>query len=280
MRTGLILILLAAPLYGQGVVNWSQHTGWSAGGASPWTPANCSNCVSWWDASDAATITESSGSVSQWDDKIGSNDLTNSGDDPNYDSGNDEIEFEASEYLSTSITHASTDHFLACMVATIPSGDGFGYAWAPRPSPDPRGDGGFIAFHLAGTTLRNGQGFSNRASVGSSAAMNSMKVLCSASDGGNAELWYDGTEGTSTGTITATANTGVSFGVGLGSPFSLDAALTIVIKEAIYVVGYDFSDAERQCIEGYLAHQHGLEAGLPGGHPFASAAPTTSDTCP
>jgi hypothetical protein len=41
-----------------------------------WTPA-LTDTIGWWDSSDAATITESSGSVSQWDDKSGNGfDLT------------------------------------------------------------------------------------------------------------------------------------------------------------------------------------------------------------
>ena len=43
--------------------------------ATPWTPADVTN-YAWWDASDASTITESGGVVSQWDDKSNSNDAT------------------------------------------------------------------------------------------------------------------------------------------------------------------------------------------------------------
>lgn len=37
----------------------------------PWTPANISGLAAWYDAQDADTITESLGSISQWDDKSG-----------------------------------------------------------------------------------------------------------------------------------------------------------------------------------------------------------------
>lgn len=36
-----------------------------------WTPANAANLIAWYDASDADTITESGGNVSQWRDKSG-----------------------------------------------------------------------------------------------------------------------------------------------------------------------------------------------------------------
>lgn len=41
------------------------------GGAAAWTPASLPSLVAWYDASDTATITESGGSVSQWNDKSG-----------------------------------------------------------------------------------------------------------------------------------------------------------------------------------------------------------------
>lgn len=44
---------------------------WRAGGDEAWSPLDLDDLVAWWDASDLATITESGGSVSQWDDKSG-----------------------------------------------------------------------------------------------------------------------------------------------------------------------------------------------------------------
>lgn len=43
----------------------------STGGGGPFTPASLPGLAGWWDASDAATITLSSGKVSLWDDKSG-----------------------------------------------------------------------------------------------------------------------------------------------------------------------------------------------------------------
>lgn len=47
-----------------------------------WTPADLASLVAWYDASDTATITQSSGAVSQWDDK------DNSGNDQTQATGN------------------------------------------------------------------------------------------------------------------------------------------------------------------------------------------------
>lgn len=48
----------------------------TAAAVASWSPAQLTNPVSWYDASDTATITASSNAVSQWNDKIGTNHLT------------------------------------------------------------------------------------------------------------------------------------------------------------------------------------------------------------
>ena len=40
------------------------------------------------------------------------------------------------------------------------------------------------------------------------------------------------------------------------------------------------SPEDRQKLEGYLAWKWGTQAALPGGHPYKSAAPESSDTTP
>jgi hypothetical protein len=48
-------------------------------GASAFLPSDLPGITAWWDASDATTITSSSGSVTGWDDKSGSNHLIQAG---------------------------------------------------------------------------------------------------------------------------------------------------------------------------------------------------------
>jgi hypothetical protein len=43
----------------------------AAGGAAPFDPLSISGCVGWFDASDAATISDTAGAVNQWSDKSG-----------------------------------------------------------------------------------------------------------------------------------------------------------------------------------------------------------------
>jgi len=48
-----------------------RHHVYGGGGVTPFSPLDVSGLVLWLDASDAATITQSSGAVSQWNDKSG-----------------------------------------------------------------------------------------------------------------------------------------------------------------------------------------------------------------
>jgi hypothetical protein len=79
----------------------------------------------------------------------------------------------------------------------------------------------------------------------------------------------DGGSLTSTGTTLPSASAGPTmFGCYLGAPPSQGFG---IVKEIIFVP-YNL-ESERQRIEGYLAWKWGLDALLPGGHPYKSAPP-------
>jgi hypothetical protein len=50
--------------------------------------------------------------------------------------------------------------------------------------------------------------------------------------------------------------------------------IEFLLAEMIMVTGSSFSDADRQRVEGYLAHKWGLTADLASNHPYKSSAPT------
>ena len=50
--------------------------------------------------------------------------------------------------------------------------------------------------------------------------------------------------------------------------------IEFLLAEMIMVTGSGFSDADRQRVEGYLAHKWGLTGDLGAGHPYKSSAPT------
>jgi len=50
--------------------------------------------------------------------------------------------------------------------------------------------------------------------------------------------------------------------------------IEFLLAEMIMITGSSFSDADRQRVEGYLAHKWGLTADLASNHPYKSSAPT------
>ena len=77
------------------------------GGGGAWSPSDLgADLLAWYDASDAGTVTESAGSVSQWDDKSGNNRHVSQGsgaNQPTYN-GTNEVDFDSdsSQYLFNS----------------------------------------------------------------------------------------------------------------------------------------------------------------------------------
>ena len=253
---------------------------------SPWTPRLSSNCTAWYDPSDDATITESSGDISAVADKCDDAGKSHTafnltaGGTPFHDAANDEIDIASGEYLTVTPTHSSTNHVLACGVFNIssPMSNNWGVIWGPASTTDPRNAGKFgpLLAWSSLTTIRNIEGYSPYATTGASAALGSLKVICSANDGGNGEIWIDGALTGESGTIGSDSNIAISFGhAGISTLWNI----AFSFGNIAYFVGYDFSDDERQCVEGFLAHSAGLEGNLAMGHPYIASEPTTASTC-
>ena len=82
-------------------------------------------------------------------------------------------------------------------------------------------------------------------------------------------VWRNGSlEGTTNGIAAPDAS---NLGYTLGSQASPNRKSNITMTEFILV---ETIGSNRQLIEGYLAWKWGLQASLPVGHPYKSAAPT------
>lgn len=88
--------------------------------------------------------------------------------------------------------------------------------------------------------------------------------------GGVLTQWQNGTQ-TATGTRAATWASIGEFTIGKFLRYSTQLGRSGSVKELIVC-----SPADRVVMEGYLAWKHGLQASLPSGHTYESAAPTTS----
>ena len=88
-------------------------------------------------------------------------------------------------------------------------------------------------------------------------------------------MWLNGTYGDSeTVGTTVHTNSGPVIGAQLNGS---DVAVTEFegkISEVLVVAHYP-NEIEREKIEGYLAHKHGLTGNLPSAHPYKTNAPTS-----
>jgi hypothetical protein len=246
------------------------------GGAALWTPADITTAL-WLDAADASTITESSGAVSQWNDKSGNARhvaQSTEGNRPTFDAGSlnalDTILFTQTSTDSANIkelrnssayTAARGSVFLVIRPGSSQQLNGSvfcsrqqgleGFRAAPSPN-----DQNTVTTNIAGSTGRiNGTPVANFAPGGSfHTYLANEALLLGAVYPAAASisfLWASGRDPE----------------VAPSRGFNGNVAEIVVMTE----IGVT---ATHQRIEGYLAHKWGLTANLPNDHPYKTAAPT------
>jgi hypothetical protein len=267
----------------------------------PWTPAAIATAL-WLDAADASTITTSGSDVTQVNDKSGNsrNFTSASGARPSTGgttlNGKNVLTFDA-DYL-TSSSAASTWNFLHQSGGSEVIG-----VWKAGNVSDPNTLYAFWG-NNAGTVLNQGiysrwddraaNGF-NDALVAAAGALfdpiidvsannvhaaNTATILGtslnlnSATAANRMRHVVNGTVLAGNNTNTSNPLTGsASFALQIGAAGNNIWPLTGYIAEFI-VSASQLSTANRQLIEGYLAHKWGLAANLPNDHPYKNAAPT------
>jgi len=245
----------------------------SSAASELWTPAEITTAL-WLDADDSATITESSGSVSQWDDKSGnSNDVSqgSASERPqilsSHVNGLDVISFDGTEGLEGSSLSGYGSKLTLFFAGELnSSGDRI-------VSDDITGTQGYFIWYQERLAINDGAGHETH-SV--SIPVNSPVVVVVVIDLTTSDLIVDidGTASTNmlsglTGTISTPNSAGLGiFSSGNGAQQSTGECYEIgVIHDAL-------STDDRANLIGYLAHKWGLTANLPGGHPYKTSAPT------
>lgn len=253
----------------------------SSGG--DWTPADdlSSALGLWFDAQDAATITQSAGNVSQWSDKSGANrhavQATGAA-QPAYQATG----FDGSHpCLSFDYTNAQ---FL-----TPPDVSGAGWTAAEifyvgRRGADPPPAGAATGTFFGTGPAGDGEhepwldsviyifGFTNwaqRKTVGNpTQSLANSRILHIRSAPDDWAYSIDGTDVFTTASNTVSFDNPIYIGRSGNAIYSLDGKIgeLIVFNRAL-------TTDERQKVEGYLAWRWGLQVNLPGGHPYLSAAP-------
>jgi len=234
-----------------------------------WSPAEITTEL-WLDASDYSTITESGGSVDQWDDKSGNDRHVSQGTNPKkptysatgFDGGTKpSIAFDGGDTLNrSSITGTAAGEWSVFAVIDDQSVDGYDYLFTTFGTTEQR-------FMLGtGGPQYNNQADGN-ADAGATFVAGEQQVAYEATT--DARVWRDGTQIAGAAyTYTATdANGNWAVGSRGGSDYMVGD-----ICELIFLPGKATAET-RQRIEGYLAWKWGLEADLPSGHPYETFAP-------
>lgn len=240
----------------------------TVGGASFWTPDTLAADLDiWFDAADAATITQAGGAVSQWDDKSGNDrhaTQTTAAYQPQYSatglSGQPALLFDSSALQASISTQDNVDFSLAIVFDAAVNTGSSGLAVQTSRN---------TLFQGAGGDWRSFTGAVNL-SVGANGAW---LYLLSIDYGATSRLRRAGAS-TSTPTIAGTTQTGSLMLIGSAAVPPTTSLTGDVPVAEIILFNRALTLAECETVEGYLAHKWDFADQLPGGHPYKAAAPT------
>jgi len=275
---------------GSSILSPSGKAGVSSLPAPAWTPDQLTSLEAWYDADDATTITESSGSVSQWDDKSGNagHATQSSGtlqptlvaaelnglDVLRFDGSNDTLDLDSSLDLIRNVGDVSVFYVSKISASAADLTYHSVFACTTSDVAKARLLAGTYGkdYTLAGRRL-DSDGFSPHTNhVDRSGDW----VICEADFGYSAatrDLYIDAENVLADTAVQGTGNTSDT-----DSTYANIGSLNVNnywygdIAEIAVVIG-GITETERDKMEGYLAHKWGLEANLPGGHPYKSSAP-------
>ena len=258
-----------------------------------WTPSELTDLQLWLDAADATTITESSGLVTQWDDKSGNgNHMSNTGVvnvSPRYSTTGfnnmPTLEFGFDDYLgksSPSGLDSQGDFFYASVFQFSSSTAQWRMIMGGRAAFNSFGSSGMPLLQQMKNANQIGMHDTDKADVrikvdvtnitqGHVATMG--RTGGTSGNGGTVTVTASGASGSYLTTGTQSWNSGANsvFQIG-GRQQNATSWLFGSISECI-AMQRNATTEERQKVEGYLAHKWGLTANLPAGHPYKNVAP-------
>jgi hypothetical protein len=231
-----------------------------------YTPAELgADLALWLDADDADTFTLNGSTVSQWDDKSGNGNHVSNGvaaDQPVYEAtgfnGLPTVNWTAINHaLRTSMSLPVTDLNLFFVAdPNLPTQTSY-----------------ILDIENARRIFAtNGPIYSGSWNPASNPITGAGQRIYGFTTGPTNQIVYE--NGTAVSTITPIPAAVVSGVVALGNRFvSNSNGMNGKMSEVVMVSSTMTSD-DRQKLEGYLAHKWGLEANLPGGHPYKTNPPT------
>jgi hypothetical protein len=259
-----------------------------------WTPAYISTAL-WLDAADTSTITQSLGTVSQWNDKSGNNyhlSQATAALQPQYEAAGMNGKPALNNLDGRLLQRGATPMFrnvdgatiVAVYRATFPLAggaaangmlvavNGGAITGATRLSLTTTG-----ARHSFGGRRLDADGYTVVTSPTSLTADPTIWMGNADFANAQANTWLNGTADIAGAAFQAAGNTSDtnSFGIGLFNRFSggLDTYDNTHVSEVL-LINATLSSDDRQKLEGYLAHKWGLTAELPSDHPYKTVRPT------
>ncbi len=250
------------------------------GSSGQWSPSNITT-LAWYDAADAETITAVGGTVSQWNDKSGNSRniaQTDSNLQPGYASNT--VSFDgADDYLwnDTTFMYANGQLDVFVVAGIAPTSDDRLLSEGSSTSNQPlyciaqtdNSDASVMSVYIRSNT---GGVLSGQPGLSSTGAFNDTRQIYQ---------WRD-TGSQVSGRINGAAETASAYtrsGTFTLNRFSMGAILRSGGSNHInadvneIVICNNLSNADRQRMEGYLAHKWGLAGNLPVDHPYKEAAP-------
>ena len=274
---GFLLFLLAWPLLlrGQGYdpISADYLRAWqigAGGGGELWTPADLGNDLALWlDAADTSTVQLSGSSVTNWLDKslnaysVDDGNVTSRR--PTYTQTQNNLNvltFNGSRLVSSAFTLSQPHTRFAVLSSATANLRAFTDSYNNVQSAHYFGSSKAIA-------LACGSTFATATETGEIG----WSIQSAIANGASSVIYQNGTN-MRTGNAGSNGMSGISIGNLRGNPnpvagYSLDGDLAEIV-----MVASALSTADRQRVEGYLAHKWGLTANLPSDHPYKSAAPT------
>ncbi|MEA3272466.1 MAG: hypothetical protein U9P90_02255 [Patescibacteria group bacterium] len=247
-----------------------------------WTPANLTNLELWLDASDSGTITkDGSNKVSQWDDKSGNGNHATQGTEANqpaYNAADNSVNFDGSNdwmQLPPNVKNSicrDTNHSIFIVFKADNPSSSIGCMFLTS---SPNYGNNSLAYQIRASHIRlsyyeyydtSGDNEYRSAPFTDTTEKHFMSITHAANTLHDAFL--DGTEITGTERAYRAQLSGCRIGSAIDNNRFFDGDMfEIIIADSV------LSEADRQKIEGYLAHEWDVENSLPAGHPYKSSPP-------
>lgn len=254
-------------------------------GAQRWTPKLLGTGLKLWlDADDESTMTLSSGDISEWRDKSGNANhatQTTSTRRPNRETGVQNsravVRFNGtSEWFSTPFTMRDRTSFATVLAFKSDISNGTWRLLSEQWLPD---NSKFFIHPYTASNTAYGVVFSWDGGVNSGNAVGTVTTAHISAfvreSGSTNKLFRTGTEQSSRSANSTTSSLQSGSQLTIGSVYDGTNIAHFYDGDLYEVLIYDgsLSTADRQKLEGYLAHKWGVTADLPSGHPYKNYAP-------